>query len=192
MLAAYMRMKFPNIVDGAISSSGPILYFKDQTNLTAFNQIVTYNYAKSSIPNCAASIKAGLDRLQMFIDNTNLTSNQTLRNISRIFNLCGNATVNSSSDLSVLQDWIITAYTYMAMTNYPYPTSFLRKMPAWPANDSACQPFKDVSDPHRLNDEELMTRIYNSVKTYYAYDESNPKCNDIFHASIADSGKFNI
>ena len=77
------------------------------------------------------------------------------------------------------------------MTNYPYPTSFLRKMPAWPANDSACQPFKDVSDPHRLNDEELLTRIYNSVKTYYAYDESNPKCNDIFHASIADSGKYN-
>ena len=28
MLAAWLRMKFPNVVDGTISSSGPILYFK--------------------------------------------------------------------------------------------------------------------------------------------------------------------
>ena len=30
----------------------------------------------------------------------------------------------------------MNGYQYMAMTNYPYPASFLEPMPAWPINEA--------------------------------------------------------
>jgi hypothetical protein len=36
----------------------------------------------------------------------------------------------------------MNGFSYMAMTNYPYATSFLNPMPAWPVNVS-CGYFKD-------------------------------------------------
>jgi hypothetical protein len=35
-------------------------------------------------------------------------------------------------------------FLYMAMTDYPYPASFLEPMPAWPVNAS-CNAFADVA-----------------------------------------------
>ena len=39
MLAAYIRMKFPNVVAGAIASSAPIRYFQGSTDTEAFNKV---------------------------------------------------------------------------------------------------------------------------------------------------------
>jgi hypothetical protein len=36
----------------------------------------------------------------------------------------------------------MNGFSYMAMTNYPYSTSFLNPMPAWPVNVS-CNYFAD-------------------------------------------------
>jgi hypothetical protein len=36
------------------------------------------------------------------------------------------------------------AYSYLAMLNYPYPTNFLKNLPAWPAN-SSCTPFSNIT-----------------------------------------------
>ena len=36
MLSAWMRMKFPNIIDAAVASSAPILYFPNQTNFELY------------------------------------------------------------------------------------------------------------------------------------------------------------
>ncbi len=40
----------------------------------------------------------------------------------------------------------MNGYSYMAMTNYPYPTKFLQPMPKNPV-DASCQLFKDVPAP---------------------------------------------
>ena len=37
----------------------------------------------------------------------------------------------------------------MAMTNYPYPASFLEPMPAWPVNESV-KPFVDIPTADEL------------------------------------------
>ena len=36
-----MRMKFPNVVDGAIATSAPILFFPNQTNFELFSKKIT-------------------------------------------------------------------------------------------------------------------------------------------------------
>lgn len=41
--------------------------------------------------------------------------------------------------MNALSNWINTAFTYMAMTDYPYPTNFLMPLPGWPVK-AACQP----------------------------------------------------
>jgi hypothetical protein len=40
----------------------------------------------------------------------------------------------------------MNGYSYMAMTNYPYSSSFLNPMPAWPVNVS-CEYYKDFTEP---------------------------------------------
>ncbi len=52
------------------------------------------------------------------------------------------------------------------MTNYPYPTSFLEPLPAWPAN-SSCIPLQNVSASS--SDIDLFTAIRKSAETYYNY-----------------------
>ena len=47
-------------------------------------------------------------------------------------------------DINLLIDYIDTAYSYLAMINYPYPTAFLKNVTAWPAN-SSCIPLDKVS-----------------------------------------------
>jgi hypothetical protein len=46
----------------------------------------------------------------------------------------------------------------MAMTNYPYSSSFLNPMPAWPVNVS-CQFYNGFTDP---NPEDLIKKTHNS------------------------------
>lgn len=62
--------------------------------------------------------------------------------LNDVFDLCTPMTY--SSEIAYLINWIDEGYSYMAMTNYPYETSFLKNMPAWPANYS-CIALEDVS-----------------------------------------------
>jgi hypothetical protein len=52
--------------------------------------------------------------------------------LNKAFNLC--TPITNSTGVVLLGNWMDNAYTYMAMTNYPYETDFLQKLPAWPAN----------------------------------------------------------
>ena len=64
--------------------------------------------------------------------------------LNKIFNLCSDQLITNSTGVQALEQWMDTAYTYMAMLNYPYPTNFLENLPAWPANTS-CIPLGNVS-----------------------------------------------
>jgi len=66
MLSAWMRMKFPNVIDAAISSSGPILFFPDRVPWETFSEVVTFNYKRSQVPNCMNYIQEGFRRLENY------------------------------------------------------------------------------------------------------------------------------
>lgn len=58
MLAAWMRMKYPNVVDMAHASSAPIYYYRNRKDfdIGIFYKIVTKNYAMHN-QNCPNVIR---------------------------------------------------------------------------------------------------------------------------------------
>jgi lysosomal Pro-X carboxypeptidase len=64
--------------------------------------------------------------------------------ISTAFNTCD--PVASDTDLKNLYTHLMNGYAYLAMTNYPYETSFLEPMPAWPVKESA-KFFDNITPP---------------------------------------------
>jgi len=64
MLAAWMRMKFPQTIQGALAASAPILYFHGAENMAndgaAFFDVITNDFATVPKPEnglCAEGIK---------------------------------------------------------------------------------------------------------------------------------------
>lgn len=54
--------------------------------------------------------------------------------------------LEKESDLS---DWLESAYSYLAMVNYPYPAEFLKPLPGNPVKEVSCLKMhtKDVFTP---------------------------------------------
>lgn len=63
--------------------------------------------------------------------------------LSTVFNTC--EPISKPEDIDNLYNHLMNGYYYMAMTNYPYPTDFLQKMPGNPVK-VACEPFKDIPE----------------------------------------------
>ena len=53
-----------------------------------------------------------------------------LKQLSTIFDLCNPLT--SMDDFHHLMGWIRNSFTYLAMMDYPYPTSFMGNLPGNP------------------------------------------------------------
>lgn len=58
MLAAYMRFKYPNMVDGALAASSPIFWTSGHGDRHGFFKSVTEQFGKSSAQ-CVARVKEG-------------------------------------------------------------------------------------------------------------------------------------
>jgi lysosomal Pro-X carboxypeptidase len=64
--------------------------------------------------------------------------------VSTTFKTCSK--ISKTGDLDNLYRHLSGGFSYMAMTNYPYESSFLEPMPGNPVS-VACQAFKDVPAP---------------------------------------------
>uniref|UniRef100_A0A3Q4H0R9 Dipeptidyl-peptidase 7 n=1 Tax=Neolamprologus brichardi TaxID=32507 RepID=A0A3Q4H0R9_NEOBR len=118
MLSVYMRIKYPNIVAGALAASAPILS------------------------------TAGLgDSRQFFQDVASvsffLSFSPKYRHIQSAFGLC--KPLSSAQDIHQLNGFLRNAFTLMAMLDYPYSTHFMGNMPANPVK-VACETMLRGSD----------------------------------------------
>lgn len=139
MLACWLRMKYPHLVDMAHCASAPIYYFKGRKTLDyeQFNKIVTNNFALGG-EKCVNVPREAFFRLEEFRRRGTVP----YATLNSAFRLC--TPLTQPQHLSSLEDFMYNGYSYMAMLNYPYPTDFLLKLPGWPAN-SSCQATRDVA-----------------------------------------------
>lgn len=122
MLAAWFRMKYPNIVTGSLAASAPILYFQGLTPPGVFNEIVTNDFEEQG---CSGQLKQGMLEV---IDLGKTAAG--LERLSSVFGVCKPGMQPGEAD--TLMNIITSAITYAAMVDYPFPADFLQPLPAWP------------------------------------------------------------
>ncbi|XP_037070089.1 lysosomal Pro-X carboxypeptidase-like [Pollicipes pollicipes] len=156
MLAAWFRVKYPHVVQGAIASSAPILQFTGITPCEAFGQVVTRTFGKEG-DMCPRVIRKSWDAIDR------LTADQEGMDwLSDAWNLCSPL---NSSQLTDFKQWLNDMYTNFAMIDYPYPASFLSPLPGYPVK-VACS---YLHDDHGNDDRALLTNIYDVINLYFNY-----------------------
>lgn len=125
MLAAWFRIKFPHICDGAIAASAPVAQF--DTPCDAFNRIVTADYTAAS-ENCSSIIRQSWKAIdEVAVDDVGK------KWISDSFGLCNPMT--TAQNVTDLKAYLTDLYVNIAMMDYPYPTSFLAPLPGFPVKE---------------------------------------------------------
>uniref|UniRef100_A0A3Q3JKS7 Lysosomal Pro-X carboxypeptidase n=1 Tax=Monopterus albus TaxID=43700 RepID=A0A3Q3JKS7_MONAL len=160
MLSAWFRMKYPNIVIGALASSAPIWQFPGMVPCGDFYKIVTQDFAKSG-SNCDANIRKSWKA----INNVSSTASG-LQWLSEEFSLC--TPLKNKNDAIVLKNWLQETWVDLAMVDYPYEANFLQPLPRWPIQ-VVC---KYLGFSSTVSDYQLLHGVSQAAKVYYNYTGS--------------------
>ncbi|KAL1370955.1 hypothetical protein HN51_001169 [Arachis hypogaea] len=152
MLAAWMRLKYPHIAIGALAASAPILQFEDIVPLETFYDIVSSDFKRES-STCFNYIKHSWNEITSIGQTRN-----GLVQLSNTFHFC--QPLNKTDDL---WNWLESAYSYLAMVDYPYPANFMMPLPGHPIKE-VCKQID--GQPAGTS---LLERIYEGVNVYYNY-----------------------
>uniref|UniRef100_A0A0B6Y9F8 Lysosomal Pro-X carboxypeptidase n=1 Tax=Arion vulgaris TaxID=1028688 RepID=A0A0B6Y9F8_9EUPU len=161
MLAAWFRIKYPNVVIGAVAASAPIWQFTGLTNCSAFYDTASNTWLQTS-PVCVANVHQSYQTLDVIASQAG-----GLQLISNIFKLC--TPLSSTSDLDAFKDFLAEIYINYAMVDYPYRANFLADLPAWPIK-VACS---YLSEP--LAGQPLIIALASVTNLYFNYT-GNTKC----------------
>lgn len=175
MLSSWMRMKFPGMIAGAISSSAPVWGFPK----TMMGNITTTN--ESAFPNdgtmdgafhvVAEALKIKLNEVNEISKETRCFDNllaawplihfygQTesgRKALSREFNLCN--PIESTEDVNMLLEWAQSPWFDLAEADYPYKSSYVPyalgegnfELPAWPLQE-ACHGKSGLSQDFKIS-----------------------------------------
>ena len=156
MLAAFFRIKFPHIVDGAIASSGPVLEYLDSAGQGLMHTVTQVYY--SVYPGCAFNINDAFNILDNFVQNE-----YTWSGVSAVFQTC--APITEQQQILALEDWIADALEAFAQLNYPYPTTLDGGIPGYPIN-VACSLLAATVNPNN-NMWQKLQGLYQIVNLYY-------------------------
>ncbi|XP_012347648.1 lysosomal Pro-X carboxypeptidase [Apis florea] len=169
MLSAWIRMKYPHIVQGAIASSAPILQFTGITECESFLRIVTSDFKKAH-SNCPKLIRKSWNII------TNITStNEGKKWLSDNWKLC--QPLKNENNIEQLISYLQDIYTNLAMVNYPYKANFLAPLPAYPIN-AVCKHLTNES----LTGTDLLIAIKNAINIFTNYT-SETKCLNLNNSS---------
>ncbi|KAK3707982.1 hypothetical protein QZH41_010717, partial [Actinostola sp. cb2023] len=175
MLAAWLRMKYPNIVIGALAASAPILQFQDLTPCGSFYKIVTDDFRHDGGQVCVDSIR----RSWAIVKKLGETASGR-QSLSKIFKVC--APIKTQDNVTALTNWLSETWTNLAMVDYPYAANFLEPLPAWPIKVT-CSKLQDSDLP----DAKLLGAIADAVGVYYN-SSGKTKCFDTAQQAVSALG----
>ncbi|MBN3299531.1 DPP2 peptidase, partial [Amia calva] len=159
MLSVYMRLRYPNIVTGALAASAPVVSTAGLGDPRQFFRDVTLDFERYN-PACKDAVKSAFRQLE------NLAKLQDYGRIQAEFSLC--ATPSSWRDVHQLYGFLRNGFTLMAMLDYPYSTHFMGNLPANPVK-VACDTILNGTDMLRaLRD--TVGIVYNSTGELACYD----------------------
>lgn len=164
MLAAWFRMKYPHLVTGAIASSAPIRQF--DTNCDVFNKILTSVFSVAYKKECSQNIARSWDVMKNYSSTP-----EGLKVLKDKFKFCGNIT--KAEDITeTFFDYLSDVYGNLAMINYPYNSSFLAPVPAYPVREFCGRLDQNFTGL------ELMDRLQEALSIYSNYT-GQTKCLNI-------------
>ncbi|XP_077578716.1 lysosomal Pro-X carboxypeptidase [Stigmatopora nigra] len=161
MLAAWFRMKYPNMVVGALAASAPIWQFTEMVPCGDFYKVVTRDFAISG-RNCDANIRASWKS----ISNLSATASG-LAWLSEEFGLC--TPLKNDKDVAVFKGWLQETWVNLAMVDYPYQADFLQPLPRWPIQ-AVC---KYLTSDWSASDRQILHGVSQAVNLYYNYTGSS-------------------
>ncbi|EUB62748.1 Dipeptidyl peptidase 2 [Echinococcus granulosus] len=126
MLAAYMRLRYPHIITGAVAASAPFKWVTGEEGLHPFFESIKeayFNVSELCVPIIQAAYSEILRRSR--------EGTSGLKNVTAELNLC--TLLETGQDLDWMLRWSRNAFVVMSMMNYPYPSYGL---PANPVNVS--------------------------------------------------------
>lgn len=166
MLAAWFRMKYPHLVEGALAGSAPVVQFPGIYDCNIFYDIVTKDYRDYSL-DCVKVIQLAWPAIRRIANESN-----GIEFIREAFHLCPAEEKKSSlEDLIVL---LTNALINMAMTDYPNPADFLAPLPAYPIRET-CKYLINPSADDRTIVQQLATGL---SKVYFNYS-GTVECNSL-------------
>ena len=123
MLATWMRLKYANVVDGAVAGSAPVWSFVGEdppVDPGAFADGVTMDAtaAGGSPPACAPNVRAAFAELLR-------RSETDPKSIKAPMRLCDDTPLGSPTDVLDVALWAQGAFDYLAMGNFPYASSYI-------------------------------------------------------------------
>nr|XP_023695229.1 lysosomal Pro-X carboxypeptidase [Paramormyrops kingsleyae] len=173
MLSAWMRMKYPHLVVGALAASAPIWQFTNMTSCGVFYKIVTNDFTRHGL-DCSVSIRKSWSS----VDNVSSTDDG-LTWLSNEFSMCSPL---KKQDMQMFKAWLQETWVNLAMVNYPYEANFLQPLPRWPIQ-VVCTHLRNASLPDRL----LLQAISHAVRVYYNYT-GEAACLDISQTATGNLG----
>lgn len=156
MLSAWMRLKYPHVVQGAIAASAPLLQFTGSVECESFGRITTSDY-RAANPTCPQLIRKSWRTI------TNVTLNDEGKKwLSDNWKLC--EPLKTGENVTTLKDFLQEVLINLAMVDYPYEANFLAPLPANPIN-AFCQHLTNAS----LMGKPLLSALYRALSVYTNY-----------------------
>jgi lysosomal Pro-X carboxypeptidase len=176
MLSAWMRLKYPHLVVGALASSAPVRQFTDVVPCDIFKRILTGVFSVAlNTTHCVDNIR----RLWPVLKN--FTANDAGRKaLNGEFRFC--TPINKTEDYATFYDFLQDVLGNLAMANYPYEAGFLAPLPAYPVREF-CGQMNSKYD----KDEQLLTAFNVALQVYTNYT-GKTKCLDIASAYDVSMG----
>lgn len=125
MLSAYMRFKYPNVIDGALAASAPIIQTSGYIGTEIFFKSITKTF-DNTMPKCKDTVVNAYSQVEKWFSE----GPAGYKHLSKIFSLCDE--IKNFTDYIHFLKWTRNAFVSAAMMNYPYKTNFMNSFPPFP------------------------------------------------------------